>query len=86
MAESLAVFLERVPDWTVLAIAGRFHFDYGLAIPPALQQRQPHVTIQRVTTIAVAADETVDLLELAREQLADYVWFAPPHPETRAEN
>lgn len=86
MAESLAVFLERAPDWTVLAIAGRFHFDYGLAIPALLQQRQPHVTIQRVTTIAVAADETVDLLELAREHLADYVWFAPPHPETRAEN
>lgn len=86
MAESLAVFLARAPDWTVLAIAGRFHFDYGLAIPALLQQRQPHVTIQRVATIAIAADETVDLLELAREHLADYVWFAPPHPETRAEN
>lgn len=86
MAESLAVFLERAPDWTVLAIAGRFHFDYGLAIPALLQQRQPRATIQRVSTRAVAADETVDLLELAREHLADYVWFAPPHSEIRAEH
>jgi len=85
MAASLAAFLERVPDCTVLAIAGRFHFDYGLAIPALLQQRQPHVTIQRVTTMTVAADETIPLLELAREHLADYVWFAPPRPETRAE-
>ena len=86
MAESLTMFLERAPDWTVLAIAGRFHFDYGLAIPALLQQRRPHVTLQRVTTLTIAADETVDLLELAREHLADYVWFAPPHPETKAEN
>ena len=86
MAASLAAFLERAPDCTVLAIAGRFHFDHGLAIPALLQQRRPHVTMQRVTTMAVAADETIPLLELAKEQLADYVWFAPPRPETRAEH
>ncbi len=86
MAESLAAFLERTAEMTVLAIAGRFHFDYGLAIPALLRQRQAHVMIQRVTTMAVAADESIDLRELARETLADYVWFAPPHPETKAEN
>lgn len=86
MAESLAVFLERAADMTVLAIAGRFHFDYGLAIPALLRQRRPHVTMQRVTTTAVAADDIVDLQDLAREPLADYVWFAPPRPETKAEN
>ncbi len=86
MAASLAAFLERVPDCTVLAIAGRFHFDYSLAIPALLQQRRPHVTVQRVTTMTVAVDETIALSELAREHLADYVWFAPPRPETRAEN
>jgi len=86
MAESLAVFLERAADMTVLAIAGRFHFDYGLAIPALLRQRRPHVTMQRVTTMAIAADDIIDLRDLAREALADYVWFAPPHPETKAEN
>jgi len=86
MAESLATFLDRAADVTVLAIAGRFHFDYGLAIPALLRQRRPHVSIQRVTTIAVAADDRIDLRELARETLADYVWFAPPRPETKAEN
>ena len=85
MAESLAAFLEQRADCAVLAIAGRFHFDYGLAIPALLQQRQPQVTIQRVTTMAVATDDTISLLELAGKHLADYVWFAPPHPETRAE-
>ena len=86
MAESLATFLERAADVTVLAIAGRFHFDYGLAIPALLGQRRAHVSIQRVTTMAVAADDSIDLRELARETLADYVWFVRPHPETRAEN
>ena len=86
MAESLAAFLERAADMTVLAIAGRFHFDYGLAIPALLRQRRPQVTMQRVTTMTVATDDSVDLQELAQEKLADYVWFAPPRPETRAEN
>jgi uncharacterized iron-regulated protein len=71
---------------TVLAIAGRFHFDYGLAIPTLLRQRQPHVMLQRVTTMAVAADDIIDLRDLARDTLADYVWFVSPRPETRAEN
>jgi uncharacterized iron-regulated protein len=86
MAESLAAFLERAADMTVLAIAGRFHFDYGLAIPALLQQRRPRVTMQRVTTITVAADDNIDLRDLAREALADYAWFALPRPETKAEN
>ena len=86
MAESLAIFLERTAGMTVLAIAGRFHFDYGLAIPALLQQRQPHVTMQRVAAIAVAADDIIDLRDLARDALADYMWFVPPRPETRAEN
>jgi uncharacterized iron-regulated protein len=86
MAESLAAFLERAADMTVLAIAGRFHFDYGLAIPALLQQRRPRVTMQRVTTIPVAPDDNIDLRDLAREALADYAWFALPRPETKAEN
>jgi uncharacterized iron-regulated protein len=86
MAESLAVFLEHTADITVLAIAGRFHFDYGLAIPALLRQRRPHVTMRRVTTTAVAADEIVDLRDLARESVADYIWFAPPRPEIKAEH
>jgi uncharacterized iron-regulated protein len=86
MAESLAAFLERAADMTVLVIAGRFHVDYGLAIPALLRQRRPHVTMRRVTTMAIAADDIIDLRDLAREALADYVWFAPPRPETRAEN
>jgi len=86
MAESLTAFLERAADMTVLAIAGRFHFDYGLAIPALLRQRRPHVTMQRVTAMAVAADDIIDLRDLAREALADYVWFAPPRSETKAEN
>src|SRR5262249_15575643 len=67
MAESLAAFLERVTDMTVLTIAGGFHFDYGLAIPALLRQRRPHVTMQRVTAMAIAADEIIDLRDLARE-------------------
>src|SRR4030095_5521620 len=84
MAESLAAFLERAADMTVLVIAGRFHVDYGLAIPALLRQRRPHVTMRRVTPMALAADDIIDLRDLAREALADYVWFAPPRPETKS--
>jgi uncharacterized iron-regulated protein len=84
MAESLATFLESAPDTTVLAIAGRFHFDYGLAIPALLRQRRPRVTIRRVTATAVTTDAIIDLRDLAQEALADYVWFAPPRPATMA--
>jgi hypothetical protein len=37
-----------------------------------------------MTATAVAADEIIDLGDLAQEALADYVWFAPPRPETIA--
>lgn len=81
MAESLATALAQTPQATVLAIAGRFHSDYGLAIPASLRQRLPAVRLVRVTTIAVGAQETVDVRQLATEGLAEYVWFAPPAPE-----
>lgn len=80
MAETLHAFLTRTDHSTILAIAGRFHFDYGLAIPARLQQRLPTLALQRLTTMSVEADEAVDLEQLAHAGIADYVWFAPPHP------
>lgn len=82
MAESLATIVAAAPTAIVLAIAGRFHVDYGLAIPALLQHRRPDVSIVRVTTIPVAADEDTDVRRLASAGLAEYVWFAPPHPES----
>jgi uncharacterized iron-regulated protein len=86
MAESLAAVLAAQPTAMVLAIAGRFHMDYGLAIPAFLQQRRPDVTVVRVTTMTIAADEDVDLYHLASEGLAEYVWFTPPQTEQKATN
>jgi len=80
MAESLVRWVEQYPDTTVLAIAGRFHVDYGLAIPAMLRQRQPQVQLQRLTTMTVAADDMVDVSALHREDVADYVWFTAPRP------
>jgi uncharacterized iron-regulated protein len=85
MAATLAAFLDRHPDFTVLAIAGRFHVDYGTALPSLLHQRYPHATIRRITTMAVATEHTIDLRRLAQEAIADYLWFAPPRPGTRTE-
>lgn len=84
MAEALATALAQTPQATVLVIAGRFHTDYGLAIPASLRQRRPEVRLVRVTTIAVEADEAVDVRQLATEDLAEYVWFAPPGPAPRS--
>lgn len=83
MAAALSSALLQTAPLTVLAIAGRFHFDYGLAIPTRLKQRLPTVAMRRITTMSVDADETIDLQHLASTELADYIWFATPHPATR---
>jgi uncharacterized iron-regulated protein len=89
MAEALAHFLDVHPGVTILALAGRFHFDYGKAIPALLQQRRQHTIMRRITAMTVTNDSVIDLQQLARETIADYVWFSPPasdaHPrlETR---
>jgi uncharacterized iron-regulated protein len=80
MAAALAGFVEQHPGFSVLAIAGRFHFDYGKAIPALLQQRRPELRVIRITTMAVEADSAIDLQQLAREEIATYLWFAPPAP------
>ncbi|MGE3539553.1 MAG: ChaN family lipoprotein [Candidatus Tectimicrobiota bacterium] len=83
MAETLSTYMTGRPHHTVLAIAGRFHIDYGLAIPARLQQRAPALSLRRLTTMSVEADEMVDVLQLEQQDLADYVWFAPPHPAAK---
>lgn len=80
MAESLALFLDKAPDVTVLLLAGRFHTDYGTATPALLRQQRPHLKMQRLTAMPVAPTDTVTLRQLAREDLADYVWFTKPAP------
>jgi hypothetical protein len=37
--------------------------------------------LRQVTAMAVAADSPIDLERLAREEIADYLWFVPPPPE-----
>ncbi len=84
MAAVLASFLEQHPQHTVLAIAGRFHVDYGIAIPGLLRQRRPQVSIRRITTMTVAPESTIDLHHLRDEDMADYIRFFPPAPAPRA--
>jgi uncharacterized iron-regulated protein len=81
MADSLARFLDKHQGYTVLATAGRFHFDYGKAIPALLRQRRRQVVMRRITAMAIATDSTIDLARLAREEIADYLWFVPPPPK-----
>jgi uncharacterized iron-regulated protein len=81
MAESLARFLAARPGYTIVALAGRFHFDYGKAIPALLQQRRQHTVMPRITAMAVAEDRVIDLQQYARDDLAHYLRFSPPAPE-----
>ena len=80
MAESLALFLDKAPDVTVLLLAGRFHTDYGTAIPALLLQQRPHLNIQRITAMPIEPTSTVALHQLVQEDLAEYVWFTKPAP------
>ncbi len=80
MSTALATFLDDHPQHTVLAIAGRFHVDYGIAIPALLRQRHPHVRVVQLTAMTVADDSTVDLERLQADAIADYVYFFAPEP------
>jgi uncharacterized iron-regulated protein len=80
MAASLATFLDQHHGFTVLALAGQFHFAYGKAIPALLRQRRPHVVIPRLITLVVQNDDLVNLQRLARDQIADYLRFFSPFP------
>jgi uncharacterized iron-regulated protein len=80
MAATLATFLAQHADFSVLVIAGRFHIDYGTALPTLLRQRRPEVQLRRLTTMTVEAGQTMNLQSMATEMLADYVWFAPVEP------
>ncbi|MCZ6872177.1 MAG: ChaN family lipoprotein, partial [bacterium] len=82
MATVLATFLAQHPTFTVLAIAGRFHFDYGLAIPTLLRQQRRDVVIRQITTMAIDSDQTFDLQPLVQDTIADYLHLvAPAHEE-----
>jgi hypothetical protein len=61
-----------------LLVAGRFHVDYKTAIPTLLQQYRPHLRIQTITAMPIAATHTVSLHDLRQQHLADYVWFTRP--------
>ncbi len=78
MAHSLSTFLDQHPQHTILAIAGRFHVDFGIAIPALLRQQYPQLTIQRLTTMSVSRSSTVDLKQLKAENIADYIQFVAP--------
>ena len=82
MAAALAAFLEKHPSFTVLAIAGRFHFDYGIAIPALLQQYRQQIIIRRLSTMALPPDHTIDIHDLAAQRIADYLYVFPPTPAT----
>lgn len=80
MADSLATFLDQHHGFTVLALAGQFHFAYGKAIPVLLRQRRPHVVMPRLLTLVVPDDDLVRLQPLARDKIADYLQFFSPFP------
>jgi uncharacterized iron-regulated protein len=84
MARALALFLEQHPHHTVLAIAGRFHMDHGIAIPDLLQQQRPQVNMRRITTMTVPHRQAIDLQQLQAENIADYIRFFPPAPPHHA--
>jgi uncharacterized iron-regulated protein len=85
MAESLVLFLDAHPGYTIVALAGRFHFDYGKAIPALLQQRRQHTAMPRITAMAVAEDSVINLQQLAQDNIADYLWCSPPASEARGQ-
>lgn len=81
MATALATFLDQHPTFTVLAIAGRFHFDYGFAIPTLLRQQRQGVVIRQITTMAIDSEQTFDLQPFVQDTIADYLHLVAPAPD-----
>jgi len=78
MAESIARYLKkpRHKKHKVISINGKFHSDYGIAIPSRLKRRLPGVRIVIISFIPLRDKDKVNLSSyLGENKLADFVVF-----------
>ncbi len=78
MAESISFFLKdpQQANHKILSINGRFHSDYGLAIPKRLKSRYPRVRMTIITFIPISRGEKIKLKNyLTEPKIADFIVF-----------
>ncbi len=77
MAESISRFLYDFGNYKVIVIAGKFHSDYGIAIPQSLLARIPKLNIALISLIPLAEGELVNISDyLFRRKQADFYIFS----------
>jgi uncharacterized iron-regulated protein len=88
MAETAANFLKPLAGKAQMVIlAGHGHTDRGDGIPDRVKRRLPEDTYKIVVPITVSAGESIDVKELQREKLGDFLWLlAAPAESDKAKN
>ncbi len=78
MAESISFFLKdpQQANHKIVSINGRFHSDYGLAIPKRLKSRNPGVSMVIITFVPLSKGGKVKLKSyLTKPKIADFIVF-----------
>jgi uncharacterized iron-regulated protein len=71
MAESIAQFVTKSPDYQVIVLAGKGHIVYGYGIPSRVARRLNNSKLIQQTVIFFSA---TDLLSPTDYQIADFIW------------
>ncbi len=78
MAESINSFFKnsQQANHKIVSINGRFHSDYGLAIPKRLKSRYPRVRMAIITFVPLSKGEKIKLKSyLTKPKIADFIVF-----------
>ncbi len=71
MAETIAQFVTKSPDYQVIVLAGKGHIVYGYGIPSRVARRLNNSKLIQKTVIFFSA---TDLLSPTDYQIADFIW------------
>jgi uncharacterized iron-regulated protein len=71
MAEAIAQFIQRSPDYQVVVLAGKSHIIYGYGIPSRVARRLNNKQlVQKSVLLSVSAEDKAE----AGKKIADYFW------------
>jgi uncharacterized iron-regulated protein len=71
MAEAIAQFIQRSPDYQVVVLAGKSHIIYGYGIPLRVARRLNNKQlVQKSVLLSVSAEDKAE----AGKKIADYFW------------
>ncbi|MDH4128036.1 MAG: ChaN family lipoprotein [Spirochaetota bacterium] len=77
MAESIVLFLKK-PEYVsykLISINGKFHSDYGIAIPKMVKSLKPNVKVIIISLVPVSEKDKIILKNYLSKKIADFIIF-----------